>query len=181
MSSHPALRDGDGDLGLSRPPADHPELLVYLPKGPHTHTFLILHGREGSAQGFGPQFMLAEHSSGKSLRDLLPGMKFIFPTAKRRRMAAQNRCIIHQWFDIVSLKDTSRREDVQVEGLRESTASIHRIIKKEMQYVPGSSIILGGLSQGCATALYPLLTFEVSQSENSETRTPIGAMVGISG
>lgn len=181
MSSHPALRDDDGDLGLSRPPADHPELLVYLPKGPHTHTFIILHGRGGSAQGFGPQFMLAEHSCGKSLRDLLPGMKFIFPTAKRRRMAAQNRCIIHQWFDIVSLKDTSRREDVQVEGLRESTAFIHRIIKKEMQHVPGSSIILGGLSQGCATALYSLLTFEVSQSENSETRTPIGAMVGISG
>jgi len=181
MSSHPALRNDNGDLSLSRSPSDHPELLVYLPKGTHTHTFIILHGRGGSAQGFGPEFMLAEHSSGKLLRDLLPGMKFIFPTAKRRRMAAQNRCTIHQWFDIVSLKDTSRREDVQIEGLRESTAFIHQIIKEEMQHVPGSSIILGGLSQGCATALYTLLTFQVSQPENSEARTPIGAMIGISG
>ncbi|MCJ1243832.1 hypothetical protein MMC30_001029 [Trapelia coarctata] len=181
MSSNPAPSVDDGDLSFSKPPSDHPELLVYHPKGPHTHTFIILHGRGDNAQSFGPGFMLSEHSSGKSIQDLLPGMKFIFPTAKRRRMAAQNRCTIHQWFDIVSLKDTSKQEDVQVEGLRESTAFIHQIIKDELHHIPCNSIILGGLSQGCATALYSLLTFEPAQTEIPQTRTAIGAVVGMSG
>lgn len=181
MSTNPELSEDDGDLSLSRPPSGHPVPLVYQPKGPHTHTFIILHGRGSDAQAFGPQFMLSEHSSGKRLRDLLPGMKFIFPTAKRRRMAAQNRCTLNQWFDIVSLKNTSTREDVQIEGLRESTTFIHQLIRNEMQHVPSDSIILGGLSQGCATALYSLLTFEPAQPEIGETRSAIGAMVGMSG
>ena len=180
-SSQPASVSSDGDLSFFGPTSIHPEPLVYPPMGRHTHTFIILHGRGGNAQAFGPEFMLAEHSSGMSLQRLLPNMKFIFPTAKRRRMAAQNRCTVTQWFDIISLKDPSKRDDVQVEGLRESCAYVHQIIEDEMRHVPCGNIVLGGLSQGCATALYALLTFEPPESNSSTSSCPIGAVVGMSG
>ena len=180
-SSQSASVADDGDLSFSPSTSVHPGPLVYPPLGKHTHTFIILHGRGGNAQAFGPEFMHAEHSSGITLQQLLPNMKFIFPTAKRRRMAAQNRCTITQWFDIISLEDPMKREDVQVEGLRESCACVHQMIENEMRHVPCENIVLGGLSQGCATALYALLTFEPPQSISSTSTCPIGAIMGMSG
>ncbi|MCJ1378107.1 hypothetical protein MMC17_001203 [Xylographa soralifera] len=171
----------NGDLSFTAPTTNHLEPLVYPAKSEHTHTFIFLHGRGDTAQNFGPQFMKSEHSSGRPLQDLLPGMKFVFPTAKRRRMAASNRCTISQWFDIVSLKATAQREEVQVEGLWESSTLIHQLIMREMASIPCGNIILGGLSQGCATALYALLTFHDATLGDSAVRPALGAMVGMSG
>ncbi|MCJ1387898.1 hypothetical protein MMC18_000741 [Xylographa bjoerkii] len=171
----------DGDLSFSAPTTGHLEPLVYPAKTEHTHTFIILHGRGDTARNFGPQFMNSEHSSGRLLQDLLPGVKFIFPTAKRRRMAGSNRCTISQWFDIGSLKDTAQREYVQMEGLRESSTLLHQIIRQEKASIPCRNIIVGGLSQGCATALYAMLTFYDTTLGDSAVRPAIGAMVGMSG
>ncbi|MCJ1318044.1 hypothetical protein MMC15_003371 [Xylographa vitiligo] len=172
----------DGDQSFTAPTTtDHLEPLVYSATSEHTHTLIFLHGRGDTAQNFGPQFMNSEHSSGRPLQDLLPGTKFIFPTAKRRRMAASNRCTISQWFDIVSLKDTAQRDEVQIEGLRESSTLIHQIIMQEMASIPRGNIILGGLSQGCATALYALFTFHNASLGGGAARPAIGAMVGMSG
>ncbi|MCJ1479289.1 hypothetical protein MMC13_007974 [Lambiella insularis] len=171
----------DGDLSFSDLSSGHPPLLVYQPKGQHTHTFIILHGRGSNAQSFGPEFMLSEHSSGKSLQDLLPGVKFVFPTARRRRMAGSNRCTIPQWFDIISVKDAYAHGDVQIEGLRESSVYIHEIVWQEMNLVRCKNIILGGLSQGCAAGLYALLTFIPPRTRNDGCDLSIGAMVGMSG
>ena len=63
MPTNTALNEDDGNLILSIRPSEHPELLIYHPKGPHTHTFVILHGRGDNAPSFGPEFMVAEHSS----------------------------------------------------------------------------------------------------------------------
>ena len=180
-SQQPAFSDdNDGDLKFSSPTENHVEPLVFPSKGPHTSTFIMLHGRGDTGKGFGPDFMLAEHSSGKSLQDLFPGMKFIFPTAKRRRMAG-SRVTINQWFDIVSLVDPSLRNETQVEGLLESATFIHEIIRKEMESIPCQKIIIGGLSQGCATALYALLTFEPGQDIVTGKQSSLGATVGMSG
>ncbi|MCJ1292039.1 hypothetical protein MMC34_003589 [Xylographa carneopallida] len=171
----------DGDLSFTAPTAVHLEPLVYPAKSKHTHTFIFLYGRGDTARNFGPQFLNAEHSSGQALRDLLPGVKFIFPTAKRRRMAASNRCTISQWFDIVSLTDPAQREEVQIQGLRESSTLIHRIITQEMASIPRGNVILGGLSQGCATVLYALLTFDDAARGDGAARSAVGAVVGMSG
>ncbi|MCJ1436103.1 hypothetical protein MMC27_005481 [Xylographa pallens] len=171
----------DGDLSFTASTTDHIGPLIYPAKSEHTHTFIFLHGRGDTAPNFAPQFIQSKHSSGRHLQDLLPGVKFIFPTAKRRRMAASNRCTISQWFDIVSLKDSAKREEVQIEGLRESSTMIHQIIMREMASIPCGNIILGGLSQGCATALYALLTFHDTTLEDGAVRPAIGAMVGMSG
>ncbi|MCJ1400664.1 hypothetical protein MMC11_003872 [Xylographa trunciseda] len=171
----------DGDLSYTAPIAGHLDPLVYPAKSDHTHTLIFLHGRGDTALNFGPQFMNSEHSSGQLLQDLLPGVKFIFPTAKRRRMAGSNRCTISQWFDIVSLHDTANREEVQIEGLRESSALVHRLIMQETASIPRGHVILGGLSQGCATALYALLTFHDAALGDGAARPAVGAMVGMSG
>ncbi|MCJ1419024.1 hypothetical protein MMC32_005375 [Xylographa parallela] len=171
----------DGDLSFTAPTTNHVEPLIYPAQSEHTHTFIFLHGRGDTAQNFAPRFLLSEHSSGRPLQDLLPGVKFIFPTAKRRRMAANNRCTISQWFDIVSLTDSAKREEVQVEGLRESSAMIYQIIMRETASIPCGNIVLGGLSQGCATALYALLTFYDATLGDSAVRPAIGAVVGMSG
>ena len=164
---------------------DHIEPFIVPPKGAHKYTFIMLHGRGDTAKNFGPMFMLAGHSSGKSLQDLLPNMKFILPTAKKRRVSTANRCMSHQWFDIASLEDPSFQSEIQIEGLYESVTYIHSIIREEMRFVPCRNIIIGGLSQGCATALCALLTFEPATEDKKapeeQGSCSLGAMIGMSG
>ena len=157
---------------------------VFPPKANHTHTFIMLHGRGDSARNFAPQFMFAENSSSHSIADFFPGMKFIFPTAKRRRVSYDpNRSMTNQWFDIASLKNTCLRSEIQIDGLRESSTLIHEIICEEMDLIPCENIILGGLSQGGATALYALLTFEPPPNETTGCKSfsRLGAVIGMSG
>lgn len=55
------------------------------------------------------------------------------------------------------VKNPQQRKDIQVDGLRESIALILSVIRKEASIVPPERIILGGISQGCATAIHALL------------------------
>lgn len=56
-----------------------------------------------------------------------------------------------------SVENPSEREEIQKEGLRESISAILDIIYQEAKLVPLSRIFLGGISQGCATAILALL------------------------
>ena len=96
-------------------------------------------------------------------------------------MGIMSSCVINQWFDIMSLADPAMQEDLQIEGLRESSAFVHALAEKEMESIPCGNIILGGLSQGCATGLHALLTFEPKGSEGGEKKSSLGAFVGMSG
>ena len=89
------------------------------------------------------------------LYQLLPYTKFIFPSAS----PIPARCLnfkdsFNQWFDIDSLRDTTRGEESQILGLRDSAIYLKGIVEEEIANgVPAERIILAGLSQGCATAL----------------------------
>ena len=178
---HGAETSNNGPMDASDPTQGHPRPVVFSPRGSHTHTFIMLHGRGDTARNFGPQFLVSEHSSGKILRDLFPGMKWIFPTAKSRLVAESNGYKMHQWFDIATLKNPSSRIELQLEGLRESCSLIRFLIAEEMKSIPCKNIILGGLSQGCATVLCTLLTFEPSRMEEREDTDALGAVIGMSG
>ncbi|KAI4156203.1 MAG: hypothetical protein LQ340_000456 [Diploschistes diacapsis] len=112
----------------------------------------------------------------------LPNTKFIFPSA--RRLPAQ--CLnykgdINQWFDIESLSETTRHEELQIPGLQESVLYLKDIIEEEMASgIPANKIVVAGLSQGCATALYLLLTYQLPGSQE-EPLPALGAVVGMSG
>jgi lysophospholipase-2 len=56
-----------------------------------------------------------------------------------------------------SVEHPSEQEEIQKEGLRESVSAILELIHQEAKIVPLERIFLGGISQGCATAILALL------------------------
>ena len=155
----------------------YPDPLVISPSIEHSHTFIILHGRGSNASRFGLKFLESAVTSGKNLQQLYPGMKFIFPTAKKRRSAIFKRTPINQWFDNWSLDDPSEREELQVDGVRETGLFIHGLLRAEAETVPLKNILIGGLSQGCAMALHVLLSFTSTLGEFEA----LGGFIGMSG
>ncbi len=132
--------------------------LVFEPPSAHTHSLTLLHGLGSNGEKFGRELLASICSNGQTLRDTLPNARFIFPTSKWRRSTAFNRALLTQWFDIASLDDPSYRGHTQYEGLQESCKEITNIIEQEAADVSRQNIILGGISQGCATALICLLS-----------------------
>ncbi|KIN00672.1 hypothetical protein OIDMADRAFT_165322 [Oidiodendron maius Zn] len=162
------------------------EPLVILPSSVHTHTMILLHGRGSNAERFAfdqctpnkPGILECRDSSGKTLPQLFPSMKFVFPTAPLRRSTAQNRTTMNIWFDNSSFIDPFEREETQVEGLAENFQYIEQLILAEARTVSLRKVFLGGISQGCAMALHVLLGLA------AEERCPdvrLGGFIGMSG
>lgn len=149
-----------------------PDPFVIQPRAKHTHTAILLHGLGSGGEKFGVEFLETGISStGAGFADSLPGMKFVFPTAKNCRSTAFRRALINQWFNLATLEDPVERTDLQVNGLGESARYVWSLLSQEMEIVPPQNIILGGLSQGSAMAIFILLSLEF----------PIGGFVGMSG
>lgn len=149
-----------------------PSPYIVGPTATHTHSVILLHGLGSSGERFGSEFLeTAIRSDSKKLKDLLPGARFIFPTAKRRRSSAFRRARLTQWFDIASLDDPSYRRHLQTEGLEESFHQVSGLLDLEIDKVGPSNVILGGLSQGMAMGIICLLAMKV----------PIGGFIGMSG
>ncbi len=103
---------------------------------------------------------------------MFPTYRWIFPTAKLRFSAQRDHEfstssfaealkgeeIISQWFDVWDIKTPEQKEELMIPGLSESIQQILDIIEDEAQKVPLERIILGGISQGCATAILALLS-----------------------
>jgi len=138
----------------------YPEPLVIYSTLEHYQTFIILHGRGSNAEEFGPDLLETLISSSQRFLDAFPHAKFIFPTASKRRALAYNRSIINQWFDNGSLQTPDERPELQIEGLRETGAYIHGLLRQEIAAVGQGNVVLGGLSQGCAATLISLLTWD---------------------
>jgi predicted esterase len=136
---------------------------IVEPTSKHSHTIILLHGLSSNGEKFGRELLeTGKTSAGKTFSELLPGARFIFPTAKRRRSSAFGRKKLTQWFDIARLPDPSYRKETQLQGLAESAADIRELLRREIEVagVPPANIILGGLSQGCAMSLSVLLSLE---------------------
>ncbi|KAI4868589.1 acyl-protein thioesterase [Hypoxylon rubiginosum] len=147
-------------------------IFLVEPTSKHSHSFILLHGLSSNGENFGTEFLeTGVTSTGKKLPQLLPGARWIFPTAKRRRSTAFGRAMLTQWFDIVRLPDPDYRKETQLQGLSESVLEIRELIRLEMSKVPPENIVIGGLSQGCAMSLSVLLSLEHR----------LGGFIGMSG
>ncbi|KAJ5339965.1 Phospholipase/carboxylesterase/thioesterase [Penicillium brevicompactum] len=157
------------------PPKGYPAPLIVQPlQGKHTHTIIALHGRGSNAGRFGPTLLEAA-----DLQVRLPTVKFVFPTASKRRSTALKRIPINQWYDNYSLVDPGERTELQIEGLQETSEIIRGLIDKEAEVLGDKAygkIILLGLSQGCAAGSFTLLG-----GFSDTKREAIGAFVGMSG
>lgn len=136
----------------------------------HTHTIILLHGRGSNGSEFAEELFSSSTSSStctssstQRRRDLashFPNCRWVFPTS-RDRWSVVFEEDMSSWFDIKSLTNPyeEKDQDIQINGLRESTLHFLGIVEREIQLLDGRSerVVLGGMSQGMATGLWGLL------------------------
>ncbi|TVY75594.1 Acyl-protein thioesterase [Lachnellula suecica] len=154
------------------PPGVFPRPLVLYPAFEHRQTFIILHGRGSTAAKFGPPLLETITTSGETLQSAFPHAKIVFLTASRNRATIYKKSYTHQWFDHWHMEEPTKRQDLMRDGLNKSCNYVHSILKQEIESVGKKNVILWGLSQGCATSLASLLTWDGE---------PFAAMVGMCG
>lgn len=141
-------------------PYPTPLIISPLRSDQHTHTIILLHGRGSNSERFGQVFL---ETTG--IAKCLPTTKFIFPTAIKRRSTVLKRVPINQWFDNYPLEDPNIRSELQIDGLQESGEFLRRLVGEEAEILSNgwavddgySRVVIGGLSQGCAAAIFCLL------------------------
>lgn len=84
--------------------------------------------------------------------------RFIFPHAPYQPVTCNGGYEMRAWYDILSLAPDERRIDVA--GLQDSVAGIHRLIAREVERgIPARRIVVAGFSQGGAVAYTAALTY----------------------
>ncbi|KAJ4129850.1 hypothetical protein NW768_006820 [Fusarium equiseti] len=144
---------------------------IINPTTEHTHTAILLHGRGSNGPEFAQElFDETLFADGLSLAQKLPNWKWVFPSSRELWSEAFQEDM-PAWFEAHSLTDTTARQEVQIPGIKESTTYVKTIIDEEIAKLDGASarVVLGGISQGGAIALWTLL----SQGEK-----PFGAFFG---
>jgi predicted esterase len=153
-------------------PGQLPEPIIVSSQLEHRQTFIILHGRRSTAEIFGPPLIEMATSSGEKLQTAFSHAKIIFLTASRNRATIYKRSYTHQWFDHWHLEDRFKCQDLMRTGLHKSCEYVQGILQREIQLIGKENVVLWGLSQGCATSLTTLLTWDGE---------PFAATVGIYG
>ncbi|CAN8103506.1 unnamed protein product [Discula destructiva] len=127
----------------------------------HSHTIIFLHGRDSNAQDFASELFESEASGPpdqpRTLPDLLPTVKWVFPAAPILRSARFD-TDMSQWFDMWSVEDPHEQPAIQEEGLQRSVAAILDVVRSEEVHVQREKIFLAGISQGFATVVAALFT-----------------------
>ncbi|PVH77557.1 alpha/beta-hydrolase [Cadophora sp. DSE1049] len=150
-----------------------PDPLIIPPQLEHRQSIIILHGRGSFAAKFTPPLLsTGATGSEETLQTAFPHAKLIFPTASRTRATIYKRSYTHQWFDNWHLEMHTERQDLMTKGLRKSVLYIHSLLRQEIEVVRAENVVLWGLSQGCATTLTTLLTWDGK---------PFAAAVGMCG
>lgn len=143
------------NINASKIAANH-NIHVIEPTNKHTHTFILLHGRDSNATEFAADFFESQASDDRTLLEIFPNYKWVLPTSALRN-SARFETEMSQWFDMWSVEDPEEQKELQVPGLRESIAFVMDVIHQEAKLVPVERIMLGGISQGCATAIFALM------------------------
>ena len=85
-------------------------------------------------------------------------VRYLFPHAPLRPVTINGGMVMRAWYDILEM-DVSRRVDV--ESILESSASLRRLIQRELEAgIASQRILLAGFSQGGAIVLHTGLRYE---------------------
>jgi len=113
-------------------------------------TVIVLHGLGADGTDFLPMADEMDLSA-------IGPVRWVLPRAPVRPVTINRGMAMRAWYDILGT-DLVRREDEA--GLRESTALVHGLLRREMaRGVPASRIVLAGFSQGSAITLLAGLRF----------------------
>ncbi|KAK3306705.1 Alpha/Beta hydrolase protein [Chaetomium strumarium] len=145
-----------------------PQIIAHspVPPHPHTHTVIFLHGRGDTTNGF-TRFLYNWHDSyGRTLFQTFPTFRWVFPQAPLRPVANAAAGVprgMYQWFDVWNVQDFAEREEVQLEGLRETVPFVRELIRLEAEQLGGrwDRVVLAGISMGAATSVHTLFNLEV--------------------
>lgn len=130
---------------------------IIAPETEHTHTVIFLHGRGSTAQDLAEGLFMLKSSSGRSLCESFPSVRWVFPQAELL-YCEENGQDWSQWFDVWNILDYTDREELQAPGLQSSVKSIIKLVHQEAQKIGGlHKVVLAGFSQGGSTAIYVLL------------------------
>ncbi|EDN09383.1 predicted protein [Histoplasma mississippiense (nom. inval.)] len=144
---------------------------------------------------YNPPGLFANPPKFGTLQDAFPHAKFVFPAAPLRRPQQHDSDLISQWFDLWWLPSSSSptddnsdrpfplaRDSLQSSGLQDSTQFLHDLLQREISLVEGGAknVLLGGLSQGCATSIVACLLWD-GIGEGGEKSEVLGALVGFCG
>jgi len=142
----------------------------------HTHTAILLHGRGSSGKEFAEELVESRLSDQNTLMQKLPGWRWVFPSS-RELWSTLFEEEMPAWFEAHSLTDITARQDLQMEGIRESVRYLEGILEEEIKRLGGlaENVVLGGISQGGAIGMWTLLC-----ASNSMSGRRLGAFVGAS-
>ncbi|KAF8846542.1 alpha/beta-hydrolase [Acephala macrosclerotiorum] len=158
-------------------------LITIPPSAPHTHTVVFLHGRGDTAKSFASSLHYSTGSRNRTLPEIFPSFRWVFPQAEMRQCAAFPGDKMPQWFDIWNVNNFLEREELQATGLRESVASTRRILSSEATVLGGQwdRLVLAGISQGAATGVHTLLNLSIPPAmEGQQVPHKLGAFLGFS-
>lgn len=159
-------------------------LVTIAPSTPHTHTVVFLHGRGDTAKTFSSSLRYSTDSQNRSLIEIFPSFRWVFPQAEIRQCAAFPGERMSQWFDIWNVNNFPEREELQATGLKESVVAIRRILESEATRLGGrwDRIVLAGISQGAATSVHTLLNLSIPPINTGGFEVPrrLGAFLGFS-
>ena len=145
---------------------------IVPPIAQHTHTIIFLHGLSSNAAEFHSEFFESQSSTGLFFPQLLPSVKWIFPCAPFAYSSSENDGG-RKWFAINSVQTPQDEPETQKPGLESSKNLLLEVMQQEARIVGMHNVVLAGISQGCATAIYTLLT--------ANPRLEIGGFIGLCG
>lgn len=149
----------DHDAGSAADPsASFGPLHVVEPRDEHSQTAILVHGLGSTGEEFAEELFESNVARGTSLRDEFPGCRWVFPSSKELWSSTFEE-YSPAWFEARSLTDPTARQDLQVPGIKESVAYLRGVLDAEVGRLGGrpEKVILGGISQGGAMAMWTLL------------------------
>jgi predicted esterase len=140
-----------------------PRIIIIEPKEAHTHTVVFLHGRGDTAPHFYQSITHDTDTRGRTYEAAFPSIRWVYPQAAMGSRARFPRDKTSQWFDVWNAQDLSEREELQVQGLRDSVTLIRGVLEAEAAALGGcwDRIILAGISQGAATSVHTLINLSL--------------------
>ncbi|KAF2226178.1 Alpha/Beta hydrolase protein [Elsinoe ampelina] len=129
---------------------------VVAPLAEHTHTVIFLHGKDSTATEFASEIFESQASDDLTLPQLLPGVRWVFPSAPTLRSARFD-CDMTQWFDMWDVQNPDERWREQVVELSTSVGEVVGIIEREVAVVGREKVLVAGMSQGAAVGVHAVL------------------------